>query len=343
MKKRKVFALHKDINNLDDLEASIKTPLPEDLIWTNENPTYLFVTEHIFTVPKMFQYFIKEIKKKDNIIIWIGGECIAPDLNLFDYGRCFNRNLKMDDRFCFIPTKHFYKESVLKGKNEITTQQAKKEYQKRKFCNFIYSNAASHPIRDELFYKVSTYKKVDSLGKHLNNMRNIPSRRNKNWSKLSVDLKSNYRFSIACENAEYEGYISEKILTSFEAHSIPIYFGSPTIENEWNSKAFINVNNYENLDSVLDEIKRIDEDEELWVKMITEPWQTEEQIMQEKKDYEIYKKFIDRIFAQDVCTARRRPSGTWINVYVNFYSRKFSLWSLYVNKIKTRWRITKVI
>ena len=41
--------------------------------------------------------------------------------------------------------------------------------------------------------------------------------------KNKILFLSNYKFSIAMENSEGDGYLSEKIIDSFEAGTIPIY------------------------------------------------------------------------------------------------------------------------
>ena len=44
--------------------------------------------------------------------------------------------------------------------------------------------------------------------------------------KNKIDFLSSYKFSIAMENTEGDGYISEKIIDSFISGTIPIYYGS---------------------------------------------------------------------------------------------------------------------
>ena len=45
-----------------------------------------------------------------------------------------------------------------------------------------------------------------------------------------ISFLSNYKFSIAMENSEGQGYISEKIFDSFIAGTIPIYYGGYMID-----------------------------------------------------------------------------------------------------------------
>jgi Glycosyltransferase family 10 (fucosyltransferase) C-term len=52
-------------------------------------------------------------------------------------------------------------------------------------------------------------------------------------------LFRNYRFVLCMENANIPGYITEKILVAFLAHSVPIYYGSTEIFDVFNPKAFV--------------------------------------------------------------------------------------------------------
>lgn len=208
------------------------------------------------------------------------------------------------------PTYTFYNKSIYVSDNDISLERAREEYRRRKFCNFMYSNSNAHYRRDELFYVISKYKRVDSLGKHLNNTGGMSTRNRSDWNRISIKDKSNYRFSIAAENAVFDGYTSEKILTSFQAHSIPIYFGNPSVEDEFNRHSFINTNRYQSEKELLQVIEEIDNNEELWCKMVVEPWRTAEQVIKQNQEYDDYKKFIDHIFEQDLKDAKRVGEGT---------------------------------
>ena len=50
---------------------------------------------------------------------------------------------------------------------------------------------------------------------------------------------SSYKFSIAMENRQGQGYVSEKILDSFISGTISIYYGGYMVDEFINPKAFI--------------------------------------------------------------------------------------------------------
>ena len=70
--------------------------------------------------------------------------------------------------------------------------------------------------------ELNNYKNIDMGGKVLNNVGGLV--------KDKIKFLSSYKFSIAMENSEGQRYISEKILDSFMAGTIPIYYGGYMID-----------------------------------------------------------------------------------------------------------------
>ena len=54
-----------------------------------------------------------------------------------------------------------------------------------------------------------------------------------------IEFFRQYKFSIAMENSDGDGYISEKIVESFIAGTIPIYYGDYMIDEYINPKSYI--------------------------------------------------------------------------------------------------------
>lgn len=130
-----------------------------------------------------------------------------------------------------------------------------------------------------------------------------------------VEIKNPYKFSIAAENAQFEGYTTEKLLTSLAAHTIPIYFGDPEIEKIVNPKCFINCNKLNKLEDVLEIVNRIDSNDNLWLEMVASPWQTEEQVILSEKRKANYYCFFKVLFNQPLDKAVRRPIGCRPKMY----------------------------
>lgn len=285
-----------------------------------ENADFLIAVPWLYTSSKeIYLQFLQDSVGKITIMD-VFGEALAPDLNLFDYhigfdspdrdGRVLEMSYLFDRRLQLeqLPLDHM--SDVLNGKSG--------------FCSYIYSHGEGHPYRIQLFSRLSEYKKINSIGKHLNNTPCSIPREDKDWLGGSVLLKKNYKFSIACENAFYRGYSTEKIITSFLAHSIPIYWGNPLIEEEYNPKAFINCHRYSSLDEVVEEIKRIDGDDELWRAMMAEPKRLPWQIEREQEKEDKVRAALVKIFTSPVEQVRKRGDGLWLHNYKDFFIRNLS-------------------
>lgn len=316
-KKIKIYMLSNTIKCAEDLwqdlRLSEQEELPFEFIWDNNDPDYLIATELIYTDSLLWNKFVG-LYKKASVCIYYAGECIAPDLNIFDYAITFDNKLKCDDRIIKMPTRLFYKNYIYEKNNNWVGKNITKDLLKdRKFCNFIYSNGLGHENRTKIFNVLNEYKKVDSLGRYLNNVGETlkvnPKLGYIPMIQECIEVKSKYKFSIAFENATYIGYTSEKVFSSLEAHTVPIYWGNPMIAEELNPEAFINCHNFETFEEVLEEVKRIDADDELWMKMVCSPWKTVEQEEQEQEDIEAYYKFIENIFMQPIALALRKGVG----------------------------------
>ena len=300
----------------------------------NENPDYVIADDSSLRVieycEKLKHYLSRN---KNSIFIFYGSECVDPDLNIFDYAITYNSTLKCADRIVrYSP----YIEGWLRhpmNANELTHQEAAKLLEGGlKFCNFIYSHPAEP--RDTLFHLLSKYKRVDSLGACLNNTGTKSTRYAANSINLSIDLKRGYKFSIAVENTSYPGYTTEKIITSLQAHTVPIYWGDPEAAQLVNPKAFINCHDYSSFDEVMERVREIDSNNDLWLDMVTQPWQTEEQKQRVIKIANDRREATRNIFLQDIKTAKRSPvSGKgeilrrkytgYIGIMPPFYVRLF--------------------
>ncbi len=335
VKKIDICFLHPAVHSVDDIRRLFhfdERNYGFVFIWNDITPQYLVASECVYYDVGLLERFIALSTEKNIQIFW-GGEAIAPDLNIFDYAIVFDKKLKYEDRIASMPNLLFF--GYADGfKNKLENIRDIKV--KEKFCNFIYSNKNAHPKRDEIFYFLSKYKKVDALGSHLNNVGNETSRFNPDWRIESIRMKEPYKFSIAAENACYKGYTSEKIMTSFLAHTVPIYWGNPDVAEEFNEEAFINCNKYKDLNELLEVIKKIDNDDELWKKMITAPWMTKEQEKMVSCQTEQYFLFLKNIFGQDIEEAKRVPQGTAVDIYRNFVFNKKDKEPLKLEKIRYR-------
>ncbi len=112
---------------------------------------------------------------------------------------------------------------------------------KDRFCAYIYGNCV--PYREEVFRRLSKYKRVDAPGRSMNNMPSIDTSAlpgDNRWETKRRFL-SRYKFTLALENEVFSGYQTEKLYDAMRIFSIPIYMGDPNIGEVFNTKSFINI------------------------------------------------------------------------------------------------------
>jgi hypothetical protein len=105
----------------------------------------------------------------------------------------------------------------------------------------------------------SDYKQI-STGKYINSSF---------VSGTNVYLLENFKFSIAFENRQLKGYITEKMIEPLEAQCIPIYCGASDVESWINPDCFINVNNYPDWDSLCNDLEALLQDDTRLLTMLT--------------------------------------------------------------------------
>ena len=289
--------------------------LHDRFVLDDDNPDYIIATDKCFGLKDdclRLQQYLKN--NEESIFIFFTRECLDPNLNLFDYAFTWNPDLVCGDRVIHNFPEMYRPANKTTLINTLTREEAINRLKcSLKFCNFMYSHP-SEP-RDTFFRLLSEYRRVDSLGAHLNNTGTPSTRWAKDWYSLSIDMKKNYKFSIAMENASYKGYTTEKIISSLEAHTVPIYWGDPAVTDYINPKAIINCNDYSSFDEVIERVKEIDSNDDLWLDMVTQEWQTKEQRSKTIQAVADYGEAVRNIFSQDSRQARRRPIGAWYDMF----------------------------
>jgi len=181
------------------------------------NPDYLIY--NIFGVRHL------EEKYKSCVKISYSTENKIPDISYADYSIGFHHINYLDrffsSNFYYVTNYSFYQNirvNVLRNPKRT------------KFCAAVITNAKSS-FRNLFIEELNKYKIVDMGGNYKNNVGG------KIEDKISFLEK--YKFSIAMENSEGDGYTTEKINQSFIAGTIPIYYGNYLIDEIYNPKSII--------------------------------------------------------------------------------------------------------
>jgi len=216
--------------------------------------------------------------------VFYTGENVAPPLGYCDYSFSFDY---LDDvRNYRLP--HYL---LYDGYYELArTKVIEESMVNRKFCNFVASNGNCND-RNSFVQELSKYKKVDSGGRFMNNIGYaVPDKRK---------FQSEYKFSVAFENNAYRpqhpGYTTEKIMEPMTVNSIPIYWGNPLINKEFNQKSFVNFYDFNDINKMIEYIIELDKDDTKYLEMLNQPWFTGNSIPDNNK-LENIKSFLYKIF-----------------------------------------------
>lgn len=143
---------------------------------------------------------------------------------------------------------------------------------KKKFCAFVVTNPCN-PVRNSAFHWLSQYKQVDSAGRLFNNVGDVifAGRGGGGGELKKFEFLRDYKFCLAYENSSCQGYTTEKFLHAKAAGCIPIYWGDPKVERDFDTKGFINAQGFTRPEELIDAVRRMDTDQDAWLKAYSVP------------------------------------------------------------------------
>lgn len=243
---------------------------------------------------------------KDSAIkIYQTGENLVPDFNACDYAIGFEW-MDYEDRYIRFPLYLFYPDAMLRkmeSKHEIPDSWDLHR-EKPDFCSFVVSNHRN-PKRKVVFDKMCQYRKVDSGGRYLNNVGGAVK------DKLAFEYT--HKFSICFENGAHNGYTTEKLVQAFAARTVPIYWGDPKVGKVFNTDAFIDAGSYPSFDAVIERVKELDQNDELYMQMLRQPAMLSSATTIDE-EMAAFEKWLLAIFEQPIEKAYRRNRemhGLW--------------------------------
>lgn len=243
----------------------------------------------------------KHLQYKNAIMIFVSGENARADWDVADYAIDYDYIDFLDRHFRYPLAFWNYSfcdvESIKNRGNKTICAD-------KKFCSYIVTAASLYSPRDEFFKKLCNYKKVDSGGRHLNNIGGPIGDRYNNFTKSKIEWLKGYKFNICFENSYHPGYITEKLFQAFAGGCIPIYWGDPLVSNVVNPKSFINISDFSNFDEAIEYIKEVDNDDKLFESIM------QENVFLQDIDYVDYynkelEKYLYYIFDQELDKAKR--------------------------------------
>ncbi len=237
-----------------------------------------------------------EYCKYPQVRIMYSGENYCPDFNFVDYAVGYD-NIIFGDRYY-----RYGRLFSLELANKSRDYTMETVHQKTIFANFITSHESEYSIRGDFFKKLCEYKTVSSMGSYLNNM---PDGKVVRFlSDEKKDYQRKCKFTLCFESTSHLDFCTEKLTDAFLADTIPIYYGDPNVCKTFNSRAFINVADYDCYEAILERIKELDNDDEKYLAMLREPVYVECDLVE--KRYEAFQSWLYAIFDQPLEKAYRR-------------------------------------
>lgn len=253
------------------------------LFWLSKkffNKYYILFPKFILKLPLWFPYkkHLKRLKIKNRYFV-------------------FTNTIKNKSKNIFI-----YPYFMYKFKEDYTRLYSKiltfKIDNNKKFCAFIVSNA-SNIERLDFYQRLSNYKKVDSFGKIFKNTKSFENKNKKTFFwQSNPEIYKDYKFVICFENSYEEEYVTEKLPNAMLGGAIPIYKGAPNVGKYFNTKSFINYDDYGSFDKMIEKIIELDKDDEKYLQFINQQWitpQNKKNIEQKEKEFE---QFLDKVFKE---------------------------------------------
>ncbi|WRG23635.1 fucosyltransferase [Helicobacter pylori] len=221
--------------------------------------------------------------------VFYTGENEVPNFNLFDYAIGFDE-LDFNDRYLRMPLYYDRLHHKAESVNDTTapykikdnslyalkkpTHHFKENHPnlcavvnnesdplKRGFASFVASNPNA-PIRNAFYDALNSIEPVTGGGSVKNTLGyNV---KNKN------EFLSQYKFNLCFENSQGYGYVTEKIIDAYFSHTIPIYWGSPSVAKDFNPKSFVNVCDFKDFDEAIDYVRYLHTHQNAYLDMLYE-------------------------------------------------------------------------
>lgn len=207
-------------------------------------------------------YLLKCIisKKKENLFLILQEpKTVCPKSYNINFHKYFHKVLTWDDSIVDNTKyfKYFYPQPVPNNINDNS-------FKNRKLLTLIASNKTSNYC-NELYSKrrdaIDYCEKQDiefdlyGYGWEKNTINSYKGTTNDKLKTLS-----NYKFCICYENEiNNNGYITEKIFDCFFSHCIPVYLGSRNVKKYIPSGTFVDRNDFDSFEEVVDYIKSFNE------------------------------------------------------------------------------------
>lgn len=209
----------------------------------------------------------KNSRSSKAVKIFYTGENERPDLDFADYSLSFDfdtyggRNFRLPHWYMYVnwwgvPNFPHARISVERLNRKWNPEEV---YDRKNFCSIIIGNPVANRI--EVAQKLNEYQPVNPFGRVFGN----------HYDGCKIDLMENFRWNICFENSITDGYVTEKLLEAKVAGCIPIYFGSESVEKDFNRNCFVDFTKMNNVDELYETVTSIDKNKDKFITIAKEP------------------------------------------------------------------------
>lgn len=174
---------------------------------------------------------------------------------------------------------------------------------KQKFCAFVTTNPRCQN-RNAAFHILDKWRGVDSAGRLFCNRAEgpIPAGLGGGGGELAkVEFYKQYKYVIAYENASAPGYTTEKLFHAKVAGCVPIYWGDPFVDRDFDANGFLNANRVSSPEELIELVDRLEKNPDAWLSMASVPALSEfKRQWCERTMEEIVGQVVNRLFGKPV-------------------------------------------
>jgi hypothetical protein len=114
----------------------------------------------------------------------------------------------------------------------------------------------------EILKKLSKYKDIHCYG--------APFGNHFYGEDIKYDILSNYKFNICFESGIHSGFYTEKPIHAKIAGCLPLYWADENCKNDFNTKSFLNLNDFPSMDEYIERIIHLDQNEDAYAEIACE-------------------------------------------------------------------------
>lgn len=181
---------------------------------------------------------------------------------------------------------------------------------RNKFCTFVATNPANGN-RNAAFHVLNQWRGVEAGGRLFCNRAGgpIPAGRGGGGGELAkVDYYKDFKFVITFENSSAPGYTTEKLFHAKVAGAVPIYWGDPFVDRDFDARGFINANGIKTPQDLVELVQKVTDNQAAYDAMTAIPAVTEfKRRWCERTMEHAAAKIFKRVLGQDI----KLSQGAW--------------------------------